>query len=436
MLQISFCGKLGAGLISPFCDKLSLMLQSKLFTKTLREAPKDEEALNAKLLLRAGFVDKLMAGVYTFLPLGLRVLNKIETVIREEMNAIGGQEVLMPALQPKENWEATGRWNSFEALYKTTSRFGGEYALGPTHEEIIVPLGKKFIFSYKDLPFAAYQIQTKFRDEKRPKGGLLRGREFKMKDLYSFHTDPEDLLKYYAKALAAYKKIFKRLGLKALVVEASGGTFSKYSHEFQVLSPGGEDLIYVCSKCDFAKNKEIVDEAFVRAAEAGKGSCPNCGGKVTAENGIEVGNIFQLNTKYSDPFALKYKDEKGEEKIVYMGCYGIGVSRLLGTIAEIYNDEKGLVWPKPVAPFAVHLLELNGASAKKIYAELTKAGIEVLYDDRKISAGAKLNDSDLLGIPYRIIVSPKTGARVEFKERSKKTAKLVNPKQLVKLVRP
>lgn len=411
------------------------MRQSELFVKTLREAPKDEESANAKLLLRAGFVDKVMAGVYTFLPLGLRVMNKIETVIREEMNAIGGQEILMPALQPKENWETTGRWKTFEALYKVVSRFkDAEYALGPTHEEIVVPLAKKFILSYKDLPFSVYQIQTKFRDEARPKSGLLRGREFKMKDLYSYHAGPEDLLKYYDLALKAYARVFKRLGLKAMVVEASGGAFSKYSHEFQVLSPSGEDVIYHCEKCDFAKNKEIVDESLARDAESGKTKCPKCGFNIETSTGIEVGNIFQLNTKYSDPFGLKYKDEKGNEKQVYMGCYGIGVSRLLGTIAEVFNDEKGLMWPEQVAPFKVHLIELNGASAKELYGKLLEKGIEVLYDDRELSAGAKLNDADLIGLPYRAVVSPKTGKKVELKARNEGEVKLVDVKGLLGLL--
>jgi prolyl-tRNA synthetase len=363
-------------------------------------------------------------------------MDRIEKVIREEMNAVGGQEILMPALHPKENWEATGRWGSFEALFKVVSHFKDtQYALGPTHEEIIVPLGKKFIFSYKDLPFAAYQIQTKFRDEARPKSGLLRGREFKMKDLYSFHTGPDDLLKYYRSVLGAYKKIFKRLGLKAIVVEASGGTFSKYSHEFQVLAKNGEDAVYVCSKCDFAKNREIVEETFARAVETGKAACPNCGAKVTLENGIEIGNIFQLNTKYSDPFDLKYKDETGAEKTVFMGCYGIGVSRLMGTIAEIYNDDKGLVWPEAVAPFKLHLLEIGGASAKKLYETLLKNGVECLYDDREVSAGQKFADADLIGLPYRAVVSQKTGKKIEIKERGKKTARLIDEKALLRILK-
>lgn len=407
------------------------MRQSELFVKTLREAPKDEESANAKLLLRAGFADKLMAGVYTFLPLGLRVMNKIETVIREEMSAIGGQEISMPALQPKELWQTTGRWESFEALYKVVSHFKEtQYALGPTHEEVVVPLAKKFILSYKDLPFSVYQIQTKFRDEARPKSGLLRGREFKMKDLYSYHAGPEDLLRYYETAKKAYSKVFKRLGLKTLIVEASGGTFSKYSHEFQVLSPSGEDIIYHCVKGDFAKNKEIIEPKLLKEIEAGKGRCPECGDKLKSSTGIEVGNIFQLNTKYSDPFGLKYKDEKGSEEQVYMGCYGIGVSRLLGTIAEIFHDEKGLAWPEQVAPFKIHLIELNGASAKKLYEELTKKGVEVLYDDRNVSAGTKLADADLIGLPYRAVVSPKTGKKIELKARNSATVKLVDARGL------
>jgi len=412
------------------------MLQSQLFTKTKREAPKDEEAINAQLLIRAGFIDKLMAGVYTFLPLGLRVLKKIENIIREEMEAIGGQEILMPTLQPKSNWIKTGRWETYDSLFKFTSYYSeNEYALGPTHEEIISPLLKNFILSYKDLPLYLFQIQNKFRDEKRVKSGLLRGREFLMKDLYSFHRDEKDLDRYYEKVKAAYFKIFKRLGLGDLTILtfASGGTFSKYSYEFQTITLAGEDKIYLCEKCRVAVNQEIIKE---------QNSCPECGNKkLKMEKAIEVGNIFKLKTKFSTPFNLKYRDEKGREKEVIMGCYGIGLTRLMGAIVEVCHDEKGIIWPEAVAPYKIHLIEVRSQKLElrsfvnKIYHSLQKAGVEVLYDDRQaLSAGEKFADADLIGIPYRLVISEKTGNKIEIKKRNEKKIKLVSEKELIKLL--
>ncbi|MCL5004366.1 MAG: His/Gly/Thr/Pro-type tRNA ligase C-terminal domain-containing protein [Patescibacteria group bacterium] len=412
------------------------MLQSDLFTKTRREAPKDEEAINAQLLIRAGFIDKLQAGVYTFLPLGLRVFKKIENIIRKEMEALGGQEILMPSLQPKSSWTQTGRWETYDSLFRFISHYSKiEYALGPTHEEIISPLLGKFIFSYKDLPKYAFQIQNKFRDEKRAKSGLLRGREFFMKDLYSFHKDEADMDKYYEKAKKSYDKIFKAVGLGKLtyLTFASGGTFSKYSHEFQTLTPAGEDIIFICDKCKIAVNKEIIGEQNV---------CPQCGNKnLKQEKAVEVGNIFKLKTKYSTPFNLKYKDEKGAGKDVIMGCYGIGLNRLMGTIVEVYHDEKGIIWPESVAPFKAHLLNLAvnnkkiTAFADKIYNSLQKAGVEVLYDDRNdISAGEKFKDADLIGIPYRLVISEKAGGKIEIKKRNENKAKLVDEKELIKIL--
>ncbi len=406
------------------------MLQSQIPNFVRKEFPKDEESYNAKVLIRAGFVDKLMAGVYSYLPFGLRVLNKINNIVREEINAIGAQEILMPALNPKENWQQTGRWSTFEALFKIISRDKKEFALGPTHEEIVVPLAQKAIFSYKDLPFGLYQIQTKFRDEPRAKSGILRGREFMMKDLYSFHADESDLEKYYSKAIIAYQKIYKRVGLDALLVEASGGTFSKYSHEFQALSENGEDSIIYCKKCHFAQNSEI------NSSKSGD-LCPKCGAPLILGKGIEVGNIFKLNTKYSEPFKLKFRDKDGEEKLVIMGCYGIGTSRLMGTIAEISYDDRGLIWPNSVAPFQIHLIALSSNEEKenkkifdralKIYSKLLKMGVEVLFDDRKEkSAGEKFAESDLIGIPVRLIVSQKTGSKIEFKKRNESKSEIVD----------
>jgi len=412
------------------------MLQSQLFTKTKREAPKDEEAINAQLLIRAGFIDKTMAGVYSFLPLGWRVFKKIENIIRKEMEELGGQEILMPSLHPKANWEQTGRWGTYDSLFRFTSFYSKiDYALGPTHEEMISPLMGKFIFSYKDLPKYVFQIQNKFRDEKRAKSGLLRGREFFMKDLYSFHRDENDLDEYYEKAKKSYEKIFKTVGLDKLtyLTFASGGSFSKYSHEFQTLTPVGEDMIFVCDKCKIAVNKEIIGE---------QNDCPQCGNKnLKEEKAIEVGNIFKLKTKYSTPFNLKYKDEKGELQDVIMGCYGIGLNRLMGTIVEIYHDEKGIIWPESVAPFKAHLIEIGNEKleirkkAEKLYNILQKAGVEVIYDDREdATAGEKFKDADLMGIPYRLVISEKTNDKIEVKKRNEEKAKLVSEKEMLKIL--
>lgn len=405
------------------------MLQSKLFPKTLREDPRDEISANAKFLVRAGFVDKLMAGVYTYLPLGLQVLKKIENIIREEMNKAGGQEILMPVLQPKENWVKTGRWDSLDSLFKFVSHYSKtEFALGPTHEEIISPLVAKVSISYKDLPLYIFQIQTKFRDEKRVKSGILRGREFLMKDLYSFHADEKDMNKYYEKMKTHYKNIFDKCGIgeKTYITFASGGSFSKYSHEYQTITEAGEDKIFLCEKCKIAINSELNQNA-----------CPECGNKDLKEKkAIEVGNIFPLKTKYSEPFGLKFTDKDGSQKDIIMGCYGIGLSRLMGAIAEINHDKKGIIWPESVAPFKVHLIEI-GESAKEFYKDLQKANIEVLYDEREdVTAGEKFADADLIGIPYRIVVSEKTmkDKKVELKRRDSEKIKLIDKKELLKIM--
>ncbi len=414
------------------------MRQSELFTKTLKEAPKDEESVNARLLIRAGFVDKLMAGVYTFLPLGLRVLKKIENIIRNEMENLGGQEILMPTLQPKANWQATGRWDSLDSLFKFASFYSKiEYAMGPTHEEIVSPLLKKYIFSYKDLPLSVFQMQNKFRDEKRVKSGLLRGREFFMKDLYSFHKEEGDLDKYYEKVKKSYFNIFKKLNLDKLtyLTFASGGSFSKYSHEFQIVSGAGEDIIFTCEKCRVAVNKEIIGE---------QKDCPVCGNKdLKEEKAIEAGNIFKLKTKYSKPFNLTFKDRDGSEKDVIMGCYGLGQTRLMGAVVEIFHDSRGIIWPKNIAPFDVHLLELNSSNplvnkkikktAEEIYGTLQNKGKEVLYDERdNASIGEKFADCDLIGIPLRMVVSEKTlkTQSVEIKKRNSVQSELVKIKEI------
>lgn len=415
------------------------MLQTELYSKISKEAPKDETSANARLLEQAGFVRKTVAGVYTFLPLGLRVLRNIEAIVREEMDPLGA-EMLLPSLQPKENWVETGRWDSVDVLFKLKSQHGYEYALGPTHEEVVTPLAAGAVLSYRDLPVAVYQIQTKFRDEPRAKSGLLRGREFRMKDLYSFHENQEDLDAYHAKVQDTYERIFKRLGLKAIVTEASGGSFSKYSYEYQVETPAGEDLIYVCAKCDMAKNKEVYGGE--------SDSCTACGPTEWRETtACEVGNIFKLGTKFTAAFNVSFVDRDGKPQIPVMGCYGIGTSRLMGVIAELCNDGNGLVWPAAVAPFAVHLLVLKSKdeainakiaeTAQKMYAELQSKGLSILLDDRDESAGSKFKDADLIGIPTRVVISEKTLAQdsAEVKKRASKDAALVPLKDLISHLR-
>ncbi|MEK7129212.1 MAG: aminoacyl--tRNA ligase-related protein, partial [Patescibacteria group bacterium] len=402
----------------------------KLFTKTRREAPADEVAKNAKLLIRGGFIDKLQSGVYTYLPLGLRVLKKIENIIREEMDKAGGQELLMPSFQPKENWQTTGRWDSMDDLYKVKDSSGRENALGPTHEEVIVPLAKQFISSYRDLPLYLYQIQNKFRMELRAKSGILRGREFMMKDLYSFHQNEKDLGRYYEIMKTAYENIFDKVGIggKTYLTFASGGSFSKYSHEFQTATEAGEDTIYICQKCKVAVNKEIISE---------QKTCPSCGNTdLKEEKAIEVGNIFELKTRFSEPFNLTFKDRDGKEQPVVMGCYGIGLGRLMGAIVEVLSDERGIVWPEKVAPFKIHLLSLNkNEEANALYEKLVSSGAEVLYDDRDISAGEKFADADLIGIPWRIIVSSKSlkEGGVEVKKRTEEKERIISTEEFLKI---
>ena len=405
------------------------MRQSQLFTKTSKTSPEGEETKNAELLIKAGFIDKTSAGVYSLLPLGLRVLNRINEIIREEMNAIRGEEMLMPALIDKKYWEKSKRWET-EVVYRTGKKPVGdahdfEYGLGWTHEEVIAAIAVNFIHSYKDLPKAVYQIQNKFRAEVRAQGGLLRGREFLMKDLYSFHESEVDLNRYYKTVISAYKKIFKRLSLKTLVVEASGGDFTKeYTHEFQVLNPVGEDTVVYCEKCDFAQNKEV----FVGTRHTG------CRGVLKTDRAIEVGNVFKLGTRFSESFGLNFSDAEGVKKPVVMGSYGIGPTRIMGTLVEEYNDMRGIIWPEQVAPFKVHLLNLK-VSGEKVYSNLQKAGIEVLYDDREdASAGEKFADADLIGIPYRIVVSEKTLPKIELKKRESEKMRLVEVEDLLKLL--
>lgn len=411
------------------------MRYTQLFGKTNKTAPSDADSVNAKLLTQAGYINKQMAGVYNFLPLGLRVLNKIQNIIREELNLAGANEILMPALTAEENYVQTGR-NGLDILFHLTGRDESKLVLNQSHEEVVTPLVQNYTFSYRDLPVAVYQIQNKFRNEPRAKSGLLRGREFNMKDLYSFHANEEDLDKYYEKMTQVYFQIYKRIGLgdRVVLTFASGGSFSKYSHEFQALSEIGEDTIHLCEKCNVAINKEIIDE---------QKTCPQCGGKKLAEKkAIEVGNIFKLKTRFSDAFDFRYADDSGKLNSVTMGCYGMGPSRIMGTLAEIYHDDKGIIWPEAVAPYKVHLLVLGEDAdvinkADQLYQEFIEQGVEVLYDDRKEArAGAKFSDADLIGLPVRIIISAKTLASdsVEMKRRDSEKAELVELSKVMKKI--
>ena len=386
------------------------MRLSKTFLKTLRAAPKDEASKNGALLTRAGYIHKEMAGVYDFLPLGLIVLEKIKSIIREELNALGCEEVLMSALQNPEPWEKTGRFSDQEVdiWFKTELSSGGELGLAPTHEEPMVNMMKTYITSYKDLPRYTYQFQTKFRNELRAKSGIMRGREFLMKDLYSFHTSEEDLDRFYAEAEGAYRRIFERLGLGDCTYEtfASGGIFSKYSHEYQTILPVGEDTIYYNSDKSLVFNKEVFNDEVL--AEFGANAAD-----FTETRGAEVGNIFKLKFKYSEPLGLKFADADNNEQTVYMGCYGIGVTRVMGVIAEKYADDKGLVWPKSVAPFQYHLIGIGEAGMRAAEEWYQGRENDVLFDDRDLRPGAKFADAELMGLPLRVVISDKTLASGE-----------------------
>ncbi len=403
------------------------MRYSQLFGKTTKTVSSDADSINAKLLTQGGFIQKEISGVYNYLPLGLRVLNKIQNIVREEMNKIDGQEILMPAMTQEESWKVTHR-NEMDVLFHLKGQGDTQLVLNPTHEEVVTPLAQKYIFSYRDLPFAVYQIQNKFRNEARAKSGLMRGREFNMKDLYSFHTDEEDLNRYYEIVKKAYFEIYKRVGLGDITVLAfaSGGAFSQFSHEFQTINSNGEDTIYLCKKCRVAINKEIIDT---------QKTCPECGNeKLETVKATEVGNIFKLRTKFSQAFNFYYSDKDGQEKIVEMGCYGFGPSRVMGTIAEIFNDEKGLIWPESVAPYQIHLIGLDlfdeniKKQAEEVYRKLLDKGVEVLFDDRlETTAGTKFADADLIGIPTRLVISKRSLEKggIERKKRNESNSEIV-----------
>lgn len=377
---------------------------TKTFTKTLREAPKEEVAKNGALLTRAGYIHKELAGVYDYLPLGLRVLEKIKGIVREELNKIGGQEVLLSSLQNPEIWEKTGRFSDAQVdiWFKTEVTGGGTLGLAPTHEEPLTNLLRTYISSYKDLPLSIYQFQTKFRNEKRAKSGILRGREFLMKDMYSFHTSEEDLDRYYAEVEKAYGRIYQRLGLgETYETFASGGIFAKYSHEYQTYLPVGEDTVYHNADNSVVINEEVYNDEVLEDLGVKRE-------EMTATTAAEVGNIFKLKFKYSDPLELRFADENNELKTVYMGCYGIGISRVMGVIAEKYADEKGLVWPEAIAPYKYYLVgigEKGLAAAEEFYE---KHAEECLFDDRDARPGAKFADAELIGLPIRLVFSDKT----------------------------
>lgn len=384
------------------------MRQAQIFTKTTKNLPADEVAKNAQLLIRAGYVHKEMAGVYAYLPLGLRVLEKIKRIIREEMEAIGGNEIVMTSLQKPATWQQTGRWSDevVDIWFKTELKDHTQLGLGWSHEEPIVEMLKQFVRSYKDLPVSVYQFQTKLRNELRAKSGVMRGREFVMKDMYSVHASAEDLDGYYQRVTEAYLRIFDRLGIgqDTYVTFASGGSFTKFSHEFQTICEAGEDVIYLYRDKNMAINEEVLDEAV---AELGISK-----DQLECVKTAEVGNIFNFGTQKTDDMGLKFTDQDGQIKSLYMGSYGIGVTRLMGVIVEKMADEKGLVWPQAIAPFQLHLVLLDEEArqqADELYQQLQTQGVEVLYDDRpKIRPGEKFADSDLLGIPYRVVVGKRS----------------------------
>lgn len=419
------------------------MRQSKLYIKTRKESPSDEISKNAILLTRAGFIHKEMAGVYTFLPLGLRVLKKIEDIIRFHMDKVG-TEILMTTLSPEENWKNTNRLDTVDVLMRTgpanevsKQKSSNSYIINPTHEDMITPIASEYLQSYKDLPAAFYQIQTKFRNEARAKSGLLRGREFRMKDLYSFHVDQNDLMNYYEEIKPVYMDIYRDIGIgdDTFVTVASGGDFTpNFSHEFQTLVDVGEDVIYLDRKNRIAYNKEVVNDENAKKL----GVNFNDMEQVSA---CEVGNIFPLDTKYTEVLDYKYTDHEGKQKFPYMGCYGIGPSRIMGVVVEKLADEKGLVWPESIAPFSLHLIVIskdkesdNYKKAEEIYSKLVENGIEVLFDDREESAGTKFADSDLIGIPMRVVVSDKSilAGGIEITERKSGNVEIISIEEFLK----
>lgn len=416
------------------------MRQTQLFTKTRKSAPKDEVSKNAQLLIRAGYIHKEMAGVYAFLPLGLRVLEKIKQIVREEMNAISGQELIMTALQRKELWERTDRWSDeiVDVWFKSELKAGGEVGFGWSHEEPIGEMMKGFISSYKDLPVSVYQFQTKLRNELRAKSGVMRGREFVMKDMYSFASDEESHLFYYESVKPAYMNVFKRLGIgdDTYITFAAGGAFTKFSHEFQTVCEAGEDVVYLNRDKGIAINEEVLNEETLANLNVKRDELE----KVST---AEVGNIFNFGQQKARDLGLTVRDAEGKDIPVWMGSYGIGITRLMGVMVEKFSDEKGIVWPKEVAPYHVHLVSISGgnsdveAEADRVYELLQEHGFEVLYDDRDIRAGEKFADADLIGIPVRLVVSEKTvsAGGVEMVMRANGSSSLIAESDLIERLR-
>ena len=413
------------------------MKRSELFTKTTKTVPADETSRNAKLLIQAGFVHKEMAGVYAYLPLGLRVLEKIKQIVREEMNGIGGQELLMTNLQPRSVWETTGRWNDslVDIWFKTELKNGDQVGLAWSHEEPIMHMLSDYVHSYKDLPVAVYQFQTKLRNELRAKSGIMRGREFLMKDMYSVHATKEDLEQFYGQVIAAYQRIYDRLGIgdQTYVTFAAGGAFTKFSHEFQTICPAGEDWLYLDRERNIAVNEEVLDTAITEL-------------NLNRDNlekvrSAEVGNIFNFGIDKAEQMGVNFTDKDNTQKPFYYGSYGIGITRVMGVIAELFSDERGLIWPANIAPYQVYLVNIGEGedvqtTARKIYNELLASGVEVLWDDRDVRPGEKFADCDLMGIPVRVVVSDKTIAAggVEYKKRANSEVNIISQTELLSLV--
>jgi len=414
-----------------FAGQATFMKYSQLFAKSIKSDPKDEVSINAKYLMRGGFIDKLMSGSYTLLPLGRRVERKIEQIIREEMDATGAQEVLMPLLHPKEIWNETGRWDSAKEVMYQFKKNEKEYALSFTHEEIVMDLIRKHVSSYKDFPVKIYHFSTKFRNELRAKSGILRGREFLMKDLYSAHVSKEDMMKYYWKVADAYMRVFVRIGFDVVITEAAGGVFTnERTHEFQAVCESGEDTIYMAKDWEFAKNREVMSEDELKRTD------------LQVYNAIEVGNIFLLGTMYSEKMQALFTDKDGSKKPIWFASYGIGSTRVMGTVVEVSHDNKGIVWPLSIAPYHCHLVAISNQEsgirnqANKVYEKLQNEGVEVLYDDRDdVGAGEKFSDADLIGIPLRLVVSEKTNHQVELKKRNEENASLVAVEDVIAIVR-
>jgi prolyl-tRNA synthetase len=420
------------------------MRQSQLFTKTRKESPKDEVSKNAQLLIRAGYIHKEIAGVYALLPLGLRVMKKIENIIREEMNLIGGQEIQMTTLQDPTIWKEADKWDDkkVDVWFKTELKNGSKLGLAFSHEEAIAEMLKQHMNSYKDLPFSVYQFQTKFRNELRAKSGIMRGREFLMKDMYSFGRTSEELHKFYNQAKDAYTRVFTRVGLGdyTYLTLSDGSVFSDWSHEFQTLSEAGEDYVYADMGEKLAINEEVYEDENIRKMGVEMGIDMN---NLKKEKSIEVGNIFPIEKKVANALNFTYIDEAGNQQPVIMGSYGIGLGRVMGAVVEVLSDEKGIIWPENIAPFKVHLIALmqeEGTdvrdTAEKLYSTLTEKGIEVLYDDRDVRPGEKFADADLLGMPWRVVVSERAleAGGVELKKRTETDADIVPLEELLKVL--